>query len=350
VKKVSPAIVVALIVLVFAGAILARVAIVSRLSGMPDAANDTLADAYANSEHPIVMWSVTSSPDEDAKGYAYSLATKQTTGPVEGFEGPGVVRFNQSTNLCDHDYQNVPFNIECNYNSVANVLVLTVYGMIGEEKWMQAYTIDLKDLGVFPSAAEGYLTPVAVADDKSAIYLGRRVETESYVAGLWRLDVPSGVINEISYVRDSNVYQYEINPATKTLVGVTFTPPEGLGESPTGPSKIVLIDLETGADQDLDERTKRVFENVLLSDDGKFYSVQVYLLPDDRRSVPETAVTNVATGERIAEFDGVVRDWFGDTMVVDRDGNLYLYDLATDVETQLTHETDVTVEYLGVIK
>ncbi len=342
-KKLVPALIVAVIVLAFAGALFVRFL----MHGDSFAPGETaVMFPPAADDHPQVMWSVASSRDEDAKGYAYSLATKKTVGPIEGFEGPGVARFNQSTGLCEKNDQDSIFKIECNFNSVVDVLVLTVYGMMDEEKWMHAYTIDLKDLGVFSSLEDGYLTPVAVADDKSAIYLGRRVETESYVAGLWRLDIPSGVITEITDVRKHNLYQYEINTRQKTLVGVTFVPPENLGADPTGPSSAYLVDLDTNKSRLLAgaavASTKSVVENPMVSEDGMEYAVHLY-------GSPLSTVTSIK-GPSVATVNGVVKDWFGDTMVVDRDGNLFLYDLATKIETQLTHETDATVEYLGVIK
>lgn len=295
---------------------------------------------------PTVVWSVTRS-GAAADTYSYSLATEQTSGPESNVETAGVVRFNQSSDLCDKGAV-ASLEIECNFNSVANVLVMTAYGMMGDEKWMQAYTVRLSDLGISPSAMEGYLVPVAVSDDKSAIYLGRRVESESWVAGLWKLDVATGKVSEISYVREHNLYQYDINPATKQLIGVTFVPPESLGEDMSGPSSLHSVNLVTG-NGEVPEQSLALFENPMLSDDGSRYEFRE---SGDGAGPGRTVVLPVATG-RVAdgwEIDGVAKDWFGDTMVFDRDGNLFLYDLKTKTETQLTHETDATVEYLGVVK
>lgn len=285
---------------------------------------------------------------DDASVFAYDVA-KGTTVDASSYDGGFRKRSNQSADACE-PYPGTSLTVfDCRIDE-QGVLTMRVRDVSDSNSIARTMTVDPRTLGITPSAVEGYLTPIAVSDDKSTIYLGRRVETESWVAGLWKLDVATGKVSEVAYVRENNLYQYEVNQATGQLIGTSFTPPEGLGEPPTGPSTIELVDLVTGDARVLDERTKRVFENALLSDDGTLYSAQVYLLPTDRRSIPETAVTDVVTGERVAEFDGVVRDWFGDTMVVDRDGNLFLYDLTTKAETQITHETDATVQYLGVAK
>lgn len=348
-KKILPAIIVALVVLASAGAVFWWVDGEAKknieLELLLASSRAPVAD-----ERPLVMWSVTSSRNEDAKGYSYSLATKRTTGPTEGFDGPGVARFNQSTSLCSSDSQDVPLGIECDYDSVTSVLELTVVGMLDGKKRMRAYSIDLKDLGEFLSSADGYLTPVAVAEDKSAIYLGRRVETESYVAGLWRLDVATGAITEIEYVRENAIYQYDINPTSRQLIGTSFVPPENLGADPSGPSSVHLVDLTSGAGSAFEESGKEtVFENPMLSEDKPRFS---FYESGGGAGSGRTVVLSADMGRYGSgwEIDGVVRDWFGDTMVVDRDGNLFLYDLATKVETQLTHETDATVEYLGVVR
>jgi len=343
VKKILPAIVVAAIVLAFAGALFWRINAGKKVVVATDTTVKSQGPSVAN-DRPVVMWSVAASGNEDAKGYAYSLSSKKTTGPVEGFEGPGIVRFNQASNLCNPAYVVSSLALDCEANDLG-ILKLTVFDGDGGPQLLKK-TIDPVALGIFPSGAEGYLVPVAAAEDKSAIYLGRRVETESFVAGLWRLDVPSGVITEITDVRKRNLYQYEINTQQKTLVGVTFTPPENLGADPTGPSSAYLVDLDTNKARLLAgavvASTNAVVENPMVSEDGMEYAVHLY-------GSPVSTITSIK-GPPVATVNGVVKDWFGDTLVVDRDGNLFLYDLATKTETQLTHETDATVEYLGVVR
>ncbi len=344
-KKLVPALIVAVIVVAFAAALVWQT-----LSHGDSFAPGETAVVFTPvvDDHPLVMWSIASSGNEDAKGYSYSLVTKQTTGPVEGFEGPGVVRFNQSTNLCDSAYVVSSLGLNCEISD-GGVLKLTAFDGDGGPQLLQK-TIDPVRLGILPADDNGYLVPVAAADDKSAIYLGLREENVSYVIGLWRLDVPSGVITEIAYVGEHKLYQYDINPTTKQLVGVTFVPPEGLGEMPTGPSKNFLVDLKSGEGKILEGgmASENVIENPMLSLDGTVYSFY-----ESGPTRPGSTTVLTVTGGRYSpgwKIDGVAKDWFGDTMVVDRDGNLFLYDLATKAETQLTHETDATVEYLGVVR
>lgn len=339
-KKPHPAIIVALVVFALAGAWFAWLTSVSDLNEKLKSIEE---ESLATDSRPQILFTIKPSKRQY---WLYSVPDEALFGTVDDsldWSRNISVRSNQSTSLCEKDSQNVPFNIECNYNFVANVLVLTVYGMIGEEKWMQAYTIDLKDLGAFSSLSDGYLTPVAVAADQSTIYLGRRVETESYVAGLWKLDVATGKVSEIAFVRAKRMYQYEINSTTQQLLGVTFSPPESLGEFPGGPAATYLVDLKTGEGRMLTPADASVSENPLLSDDATMYATKWV-------ASNNTFVNSLNSLTTVAAIDGVVRDWFGDTLVVDRDGNLFLYDLATKVETQLTHETDATVEYLGVVK
>ncbi len=347
-KKIIPALIPALLVLAFAGALFVRFL----MHGESFAPGKTaVVSSPVNNDHPLVIWSVMLPGQDQSKEFSYSIVTKKTSGLIGSFEGP-VGRFNQSTNVCNAPYVVSSLGLTCEMSD-GGVLKLTVFDGDGGPQLLQK-TIDPVALGIFPSAADGYLVPVATADDKSAIYLGRRVETESYVAGLWQLDVSSGVITEVADVRAKNLYQYEINTKTKTLVGVNFTPPENLGADPTGPSSAYAIDLTTGHGRLLFTNEKKkgrdmvssnpVVENPMVSDDGTEYAYHFY-------GTNTSAVGYKTDGKSGGRFiEGLVKDWFGDTMVVDRDGNLFLYDLATKAETQLTHETDATVEYLGVVK
>lgn len=343
-RRLAVSIIAAVVVLAFAGALFLR------MNGEDDRiANGPLVIDEKNA-YPAVLYRVQPTSG-DPTVWSYHVPDGTVQGPLEDAERIASMRLNQSSDLCDKDHANVPFTIECNMNFVANVLVLTVYGMMGEEKWMQAYTVDLKDLAIFPSTSEGYLTPVAVADDKSAIYLGRRVETESYVAGLWKLDVATGDVSEIAYVRENKLYQYDINPATKRLVGVTFVPPESLDDPLTGPSSIHLVDLATDDGESVMGGAVKggAFENPMLSDDGLSYAFYAsgVLFGEASTVIYGPGETPEGGG---TEIDGIMKDWFGDTVVFDRDGNLFLYDLKTDIETRLTNETDATVEYVGVVR
>lgn len=258
-------------------------------------------------------------------------------------------RYNQSAFICataDEATAPTALRVMCDIGR-DNALLLAAYD--GDEKVVTA-NIELRDLGITPSASEGYLVPVAVAEDKSAIYLGRRVETESWVAGLWKLDVATGEVSEIGYVRERELYQYDINPMTKQLIGVTFVPPESLGETLSGPSAIHLVDLVTGNGKVLEGgmTSESVLENPMLSSDGSLFA---FYESGQVRS-GSTVILTVSDGRYALgwEIDGVLKDWFGDTVVFDRDGNLFLYDLKTKTETQITHETDATVEYVGVVR
>jgi hypothetical protein len=288
-----------------------------------------------------VIWSV-QSPGKDPVVYDYLVGNKKTEGPFTIFEGTGVVRFNQSSDLCG-GMAITPLTMECDLDE-NNILVLSVRDETDNGRSVLQTTIDPSQFG-FTSAADGYLVPVAVANDKSTIYLGRRVEIESYVAGLWKLDVATGNLSEISYVREHNLYQYDINPETKQLLGVTFVPPESLGDELSAPTSVHLVDLATGnGDQTYGRDGGRAFENPMLSDDATRYAFYASDPLD-----PGTTI-DVFSGSMNVHVNGIMKDWFGDTVAFDRDGNLFLYDLKTKTETQLTHETDASVEYLGVVR
>ncbi len=298
-------------------------------------------------------------PSESASGASVRYVVRSTDGTVEIREfriedettvtvDPSTVgllwpaRYTQSAFICataDEATAPTALRVLCDIGR-DDALLLAAYD--GDEKVVAA-NIDPRDLGITPGAAEGYLVPVAVADDKSAIYLGRRVETESWVAGLWKLDVATGEVSEISFVRTKDIYQYDINPYTKQLIGVTFSPPENLGEFPGGPAATYLINLATGEGRILSPADASVSENPLLSDDATMYATKWV-------ASNQTFVNTFSPHTTVATIDGVMKDWFGDTVVFDRDGNLFLYDLKTSTETQMTHETDATVEYVGVAR
>ncbi|OGL96086.1 hypothetical protein A2348_01070 [Candidatus Uhrbacteria bacterium RIFOXYB12_FULL_58_10] len=284
---------------------------------------------------------------------AFDLASGTTKAVDPSTVGPlWPARYTQAAFICataDEATAPTALCVRCDIGR-DNALLLVAYD--GDKKVVTA-NIDPRDLGITPGAAEGYLVPVAVADDKSTIYLGRRVETESWVAGLWKLDVATGEVSEIEYVREHHLYQYDINPATKQLLGVTFVPPDGLGEKLSGPSEVHLVDLSTGGGRLLESAARRVFENPMFSDDGRrtaWYESGPLFGGEDGQAyslILSLEYGRVASGW---EINGIMKDWFGDTVVFDRDGNLYLYDLATKTETQITNETDATIEYVGVVR
>jgi hypothetical protein len=348
VKKIFPVILTVFVVAALAGVLYVRANM--DLLGGGGERSAVPADA---SDPTSLLYAVRSAVGE-AEVRAYDFASGQSVDPdpaALGLRWPA--RYNQSSFICaTADEAEVPtaLRVLCDIGR-DNVLLLAAYD--GQEK-AYAGDVDPRELGITPSAAEGYLVPVAVAADKSAIYLGRRVETESWVAGLWKVDVATGRVTEIAYVREHDLYQYDINPTTKQLLGVTFVPPESLGGPISGPSSAHLVDLQTGEGRSLELAVDAVVENPMLSDDALSYAF--YESGADAGGGTGTARTLVLSMEwgRVAaagaEVDGVMKDWFGDTVVFDRDGNLFLYDLKTETETRITNETDATVEYLGVTR
>lgn len=284
---------------------------------------------------------------EESAVYAYDAASG-TTRDGSNYDGGFRARFNQSSDVC-RPYSGTSLVIfDCQVDD-RGVLTMRVRDLSDSRTAIRSVVVDPSSLGIAPSAANGYLLPVAVADDKSAIYLGRRVESESWVAGLWKLDVATGKVSEVAYVRDHDLYEYDINPATNELIGATFTPPESLGEWLSGPSELHLVNLVTGEGASLEALAKDYYENPMLSDDAMRYAFHEAgpTLGEGRTVVLPRATGRVANGW---EIDGVAKDWFGDTLVFDRGGNLFLYDLKTSTETQITHETDASVEYVGVVR
>jgi len=257
----------------------------------------------------------------------------------------GPARFNQSSDICDTADGFTALTVRCErFEDFLQVHVID--GTNESARTVLETTIDFSSLGMKTPAADGYLVPVAVADDKSAIFLARRVETESWVAGLWKLDVATGIVSEITYVRENNIYQYDINPQAKKLFGISFVPPESLGEPPTR-SEQYWVDLSTGEGYG-GELFVGTWENPMLGDDGVAYAF--YSTGEHAQEGTTIFQAGEGTYSGGTFIDGVMKDWFGDTVVFDRDGNLFLYDLKTKKETQLTNETDATIEYVGHVE
>ena len=96
-----------------------------------------------------------------------------------------------------------------------------------------------------------YLSPIAMSDDGTQVYLGTFTEASYRLQSgvpLFVYDVATGKISQVEYGRDLVTDEFVIDTANKRLLivsGTRFDPPEGYWEV-VGPSRIHLVDLVTG--------------------------------------------------------------------------------------------------------
>lgn len=204
----------------------------------------------------------------------------------------------------------------------------------------------------------GYAMPFLISDDGKTVYLALTCECDNpYLErGLWMFDVETQKFTKVTEVIEKDIQTYMIDPTTNLLIGATFDfdtskidgPSRG---EPIAPSTMYLLDLREGTSRVLLESDLFAFRDLFLSPSGKQYT---YSLGDD---VIRLGTVGVVLKQQDTRLSGRVLDWVGDTLVVDRDGELVLYSLTTDTVTPIarsvgSNATDpdfVYVNYVGTI-
>ncbi|HBO99940.1 MAG: hypothetical protein UU48_C0002G0058 [Candidatus Uhrbacteria bacterium GW2011_GWF2_41_16] len=225
-------------------------------------------------------------------------------------------------------------------------------------KDIDSFILDSKQLGIL----NGYAIPFLFSADHNVLYIHQVSEGQEYVTGLWAYDFSSHTVRSYPYVSENHLYRYQINPMTQQLIGTSFTLPESLDEFPKGPSTLHLVDLQTGkgirlSPEDLNNPNylmdDTVFDGVFLSPDG----TQIGLSSEKEK---EFVVLPLNGGDplkkSVAEGDGFIRDWVQDTLVVNQEGDILLYDLTTQKIIPLARNVGKEgdpdyqrVEYIGII-
>ncbi len=124
-------------------------------------------------------------------------------------------------------------------------------------------TFDIKG-----AADVGFWSPLSWSPDGRRLYLKPVFEGGGFVSGLWVIDLERSEAAEIKAFRRLGLVDVDIDPRLGLGVGVTFRG-DGLGTDIAGPSKVHLVDLETGADKVLLSDDSLVFRGPLLSPDGR---------------------------------------------------------------------------------
>lgn len=211
------------------------------------------------------------------------------------------------------------------------------------------YNLDPAELGI----DMGYAEPFLVSDDGKTIYIRQICECDAIgLNGLWAFDVETQKLTKMSYVIENHIYEYQINTATKQLIGVSYTAPEGLGDEPTEPSSIHLVDLVSGEGRIIFTDEGFVFGHVFLSPDGTSYA------SDYRDNVVRVRKVDANKSNADTVVSGYVLDWVDTTLVVDREGEIILYDLIKDSVVSLAQTIGgsyadpdrVVVRYVGLIE
>lgn len=194
----------------------------------------------------------------------------------------------------------------------------------------------------------GYAVPFLVSDDGKTIYLRQVFEGEAQVNGLWSYDVATGKTTKIAFVQDHKIWEYRIDPATEMLIGTSYTPSADLSSPPSGPSVIYLLNLKTGESQVLQPNDDFVYVNPFLSADGKQFAYGI-----EGSDVLWLVPVGSSRGKGSHPVSGRLLDWVGDTLVVDRDDRLILYNLNTgavlDVGGQVSGSVDRDQQHVNYI-
>lgn len=209
--------------------------------------------------------------------------------------------------------------------------------------------LDPAELGI----SLGYAEPFMISDDGSQVYVRQICECDAIgLTGFWVIDVATQKLTSVGYLSAKGIHQYEVNPTTKQLIGVSNVLGEDFTQGPSGPSAIHLVDLTTGVGKVLQSEPDDsvVLGNPFLSDDGSMYSF------DLMEGIIRTAKVGTPNKNYIATTDGRVLAWVDGWMVLDRDGAIVLHRIADKTETVLARseaeysDSDyVRAQFVGVI-
>jgi len=204
------------------------------------------------------------------------------------------------------------------------------------------------DFSEFNLKIAGYIGPVAISDDGTTVYMTQFVETDGWKGprALWAYDWKNDSLHEITAVRQDdfdNLNASQFDLSAKRLIGVSNVQKpsaEENGYESQPPSTIHVVDLVTGKDTVLRHDEKGVFETPTLSPDEKSY---IASYSDGK------LIYSLMNSQGIDDsFVGTVKDWVGNTVILDRVGTLVIRDLSTKKETSLIND-GASYQYVGRI-
>ena len=210
--------------------------------------------------------------------------------------------------------------------------------------------LDPADLGI----DWGYPEPVAIADD-GTVYLNINCGCDGRPVGFWKFEIGKG-ISEVSYMREQKLTEFTINGVTKQLIAIQTSANGPVmeigGNAPSGPTKIYLVDLATNTGRIILE-DDALLQGVRLSSDSTMWT---YSSEDGVVRVLRIGATPTNADMKVS---GTVKDWIGETLIVDRDGELILYHLNDNTVTSIARSVGgwwgwvdpdkVMVQYVGTI-
>lgn len=191
-----------------------------------------------------------------------------------------------------------------------------------------------QDLGI----QMGYARPVLLSGNGKNLYLALTVDSEGMddlnpgKQRLWRYNLETETFTDLSgFFEQNNILFYQINPDTQQLIGVQMEVSQETNEVgfhvPVAPTTIHLLDLQTQQSRVLLHDGDWTYDRVMLSDDGSEFAFNlgedgVWILPVQDQTYQSPFRQNPLA---VADISGRLVDWIGDSLVVDRAGELVLY-------------------------
>jgi len=188
----------------------------------------------------------------------------------------------------------------------------------------------------------GYARPIVVSSDGKEIYLALTIESEGMfdpVPGrqrLWKYTIETGVFTDYSsFFQQNQILFYDFNSETEQVVGVEMELSKETNEFgfyyPIAPTTIHLFDLKTQQTNILLHDGDWTYEQVKLSDDGTQFAFNlgedgVWVLPVQEQTFQSPFRQNPLA---VADVSGKLVDWIGEVLLVDRSGELVLYNTVT---------------------
>ncbi|MEK7105253.1 MAG: hypothetical protein AAB865_01030 [Patescibacteria group bacterium] len=192
-------------------------------------------------------------------------------------------------------------------------------------------------------------------DVDGTVYIRNNCGCDGRPTGLWKYEIGKG-LSEMNYTTEQNLPDVMINGWTKQMIAVhqaaNGAPLDIGGNAPSGPSEIHLVDLVTGEGKVILE-SRELLDGVKLSPDGAQFAYT------GENGVVRVVSVGASPSDTDMKMSGVVLEWIGDTVVVDRSGELILYDLSDSTLVSIARSIGgwyswvdpdkLTVDYIGVI-
>lgn len=234
--------------------------------------------------------------------------------------------------------------------------IMTLVARNGESS--QVFIDNNKHLG-----APMYLSPIAVSDDGTQVYLGTFTEAsyQSYAGiQLYTYDVATGTIAQVPYRRDLSFSEVKIDTASKRLLAVSGKLVPDVDENEAqhgfvvvGPSQLHLVDLVTGKGMELGVET---------TDEALLIAPRFSPVAEDAFSVESNGVTHLlsidADGKTtiVNDLSGRVVEWSEYVLVLDFRSRYIIMDPSGMTELGTTDQADFSLanggfgfQYLGSV-